>query len=81
MDDVLVQFGKNVKALRLRSRWSQDRLAQELGINRNSVSRIELGLQNPSLLLLVQLARVFGVPLATLLFHCDPTPIQLEPAN
>ena len=47
--EILKQFGRNVKAERVRQGYSQETLSEKMGVNREYVSRIERGLQNMSL--------------------------------
>ena len=49
-----------IKVLRAEVDWSQARLAQELGVSRQTVNAIETGKYDPSLPLAFDLARVFG---------------------
>jgi ribosome-binding protein aMBF1 (putative translation factor) len=48
--------GKNVKSRRLQAALSQEELAERCGIFRTYLSRIESGLANPTLVVLVALA-------------------------
>ncbi len=48
-----------LKELRADKGWSQARLAQELGVSRQSVNAIETGKYDPSLPLAFQIAAVF----------------------
>ena len=48
-----------IKELRADKGWSQGRLAQELGVSRQSVNAIETGKYDPSLPLAFQIAAVF----------------------
>lgn len=54
-------IGSNVFRLRKSRGWTQDELAQELGISRVHVNRIENEVALPSADLLYTLADVFGV--------------------
>lgn len=47
--EILKQFGRNVKAERVRQGYSQETLSEKMGVNREYISRIERGLQNMSL--------------------------------
>lgn len=49
-----------VKVLRAENDWSQARLAQELGVSRQTVNAIETGKYDPSLPLAFTFARVFA---------------------
>ena len=48
--EILKQFGRNVKAERVRKGLSQETLAEKMSVNREYISRIERGLQKMSLL-------------------------------
>jgi putative transcriptional regulator len=50
-----------LKILRAENDWSQARLAEELGVSRQTVNAIETGKYDPSLPLAFDLARVFRV--------------------
>jgi len=49
-----------IRVLRAENAWSQARLADELGVSRQTVNAIETGKYDPSLPLAFDLARVFG---------------------
>lgn len=49
-----------LKVLRAENDWTQGRLADELGVSRQTVNAIETGKYDPSLSLAFDLARVFG---------------------
>jgi len=50
-----------LKVLRAERNWSQQALADELGVSRQSVNAIETGRYDPSLPLAFQIAEVFGM--------------------
>lgn len=50
-----------LKVLRAERSWSQQALAEELGVSRQSVNAIETGRYDPSLPLAFQIAEVFGL--------------------
>ena len=54
--EILKQFGRNVKAERVRLGYSQETLAEKMSVNREYISRIERGMQNMSLAKIVTLA-------------------------
>ena len=54
--EILIQFGRNVKAERVRKGYSQEGLSEIMGVNREYISRIERGLQNMSLVKITVLA-------------------------
>lgn len=57
----------NVVALRTRQRISQERLGELAGFHRTYVSQLERGLANVTLDNIEKLAKVLGVPIASLL--------------
>ncbi|MEL7738101.1 helix-turn-helix transcriptional regulator [Citromicrobium bathyomarinum] len=50
-----------LKVLRAERNWSQQALAEELGVSRQSVNAIETGRYDPSLPLAFQIAEVFDL--------------------
>ncbi len=65
--EILKQFGRNVKAERNRKGYSQEMLAEKMGVNREFISRIERGLQNMSLAKITSLANFLDTELENLL--------------
>lgn len=55
----LKNLGINIKSERLRKNLSQERLAELTNISRNSVSLIETGKINPTILKVIDIARVY----------------------
>ncbi len=55
---------KNLKKLRNKKGWSQEKLAREAGISYNTLIKIERGgIKNPRLETLIKLAKTLGVSL------------------
>jgi len=53
---------RNLKKLRNKKGWSQERLARETGISYNTLIKIERGgIRNPKLETLIKLAKALGV--------------------
>ena len=52
-----------LKVLRAERNWSQARLAELLGVSRQSVNAIETGRYDPSLPLAFKLADIFKLPI------------------
>ena len=52
-----------LKVLRAERDWSQQDLAQRLGVSRQSVNAIETGKYDPSLPLAFRIADVFALPI------------------
>ena len=59
----LKNLGINIKSERLRKNLSQERLAELTNISRNSVSLIETGKINPTILKVIDIARVLDLSL------------------
>lgn len=59
-------IGDNVKKLRERLGWSQNRLARETDTAQQTINRIEAGKQKPGWDLACRLADTLGVPLDAL---------------
>lgn len=52
-----------VRSFRDEHGWSQQALAQRLGVSRQSIIAIEAGKSDPSLPLAFRIAELFGVPI------------------
>lgn len=63
----LRNLGINIKSERLRKNISQEKLAELTNISRNSVSLIETGKINPTILKVIDIASVLGVDVSVLL--------------
>ena len=59
--------GKNIRTIRHQRGWSQEDVANRLGISIPAFSKIETGVTDVNLSRLEQIAEVFSVPLASLL--------------
>ncbi|HET8948731.1 MAG TPA: helix-turn-helix transcriptional regulator [Candidatus Polarisedimenticolia bacterium] len=55
-----------VRELRLERGWSQQELADKVGVSRQSINSIECDRYTPSLPLALTFARVFGCPTDTI---------------
>jgi transcriptional regulator with XRE-family HTH domain len=67
MQNWCVLVGKNVRRLRLQKGMTQEELAFDAEIDLTYVGGIERGRRNPSLMVLVRIAKALGVPLPKLL--------------
>lgn len=56
----MAETANDLRTLRQARGWSQGRLAQEMGVSRQTVNAIETGRFDPSLPLALRLARAFG---------------------
>lgn len=61
MQDWRVILGKNVRRLRKQKKLTQEQLAFEAEIDLTYVGGIERGKRNPSLLVMVRIAKALGV--------------------
>ncbi|QDX82226.1 hypothetical protein B9N43_13820 [Denitratisoma sp. DHT3] len=61
-----VMLGGRIRALRQQLQWTQEDLAGRLGVEVNTVSRMECGTHLPSLQRLEEIADILDVPLAFL---------------
>ena len=59
-----------IKVERAKKNWTQEDLAREIGISRQSVNSIETGKFVPSTVLALKMAKVFGVNVE-LVFQLD----------
>jgi len=65
-DDLLIEFGKNLKKVRNREGLSQEALALKVGISSSSVARIETGKINTTVSTAMHIAEKLDVPFADL---------------
>lgn len=56
-------MNNRLKVLRAERDWSQQDLAEQLGVSRQSVNAIEKGRYDPSLPLAFSISEVFGLPI------------------
>ncbi|HEY8379996.1 MAG TPA: helix-turn-helix transcriptional regulator [Nannocystis sp.] len=60
-----------IRVLRAERRWSQQDLAERLGVSRQTVNAIENGKYDPSLPLAFKIGRVFGLPIEEIFIYED----------
>ena len=65
-NDVRVRFGRKVRRLRNQRKWTQEDMAERLGIDRSYLADIERGNRNVSLLMQQTIAQGFEISLAKL---------------
>jgi transcriptional regulator with XRE-family HTH domain len=65
-DRALKDVGRRLAELRRERAWTQEELAERLGLQTNNLQRIELGMQNLTVRSLVRLANALGVTLGDL---------------
>lgn len=56
----------HIRDLRAERKWTQQDLAERLGVSRQTVNAIEVGKYDPSLPLAFKLAATFGQPIESL---------------
>lgn len=66
-------YVSNVKEYREQKGWSQEALARELGVSRQTIVNIEKGISEPRVLLAIALAAALGVAIEQL-FRKGTTP-------
>jgi len=70
-------IGRRVRQLREERGWSQLQLAHRAGTTPNVVSRVELGIVEPTLATLRNIAEAFEVEVADLFNGSAPTPTEV----
>lgn len=63
---ILINFGKNLRLTRLEKGFTQEQLANELGIEISQISRIERGVINTSITTLYSISKVLNVNVSEL---------------
>lgn len=66
MSDLRKQFGKRLKRLRLQAGYTQEKLAEEVGISVDFLSLMERGINAPSFDNLEKLANSLGISIQEL---------------
>lgn len=68
---LLINLGNNLRSIRLKKGYTQEELANEVGVEISQISRIERGLLNTSIYLLYEIAFVLQVEIHELLVVKD----------
>ena len=63
-NSILINFGKKLRLIRLAKGFTQEQLANELGIEISQISRIERGVINTSITTLYSISKVLNVDLS-----------------
>ena len=66
MESIERRFGRRIRELRERARWSQERFAEACGLHRTYIGGIERGERNVSLVNIERIAMALGMPIAAL---------------
>ncbi len=61
-----MKIGEKIKSLRKSNGMSQEVLAQKLNVNRNLLSRVETGKNDPTITMVKDIATIFNVDIASL---------------
>ena len=64
-------MNNRLRVLRAERGWSQQDLAERLGVSRQSVNAVETGRYDPSLPLAFRIARLFGAPIEDIFDDAD----------
>lgn len=67
MSEKLKNLGLNIKSERIRKGLSQEELAEKCDISRNSISLIETGKINPTILKVLDIAKALNIDINVLL--------------
>lgn len=59
--DIKRAVGKRIKAVRQRNGLTQDQLAEQVGLSSKYISGIERGVENPTMDILIRVAKVLGI--------------------
>lgn len=62
----LIKFGNNLREIRVAKGFTQEKLANELGVEISQISRIERGVINTSVITVYQLAKILNIKVSTL---------------
>ncbi|WP_206951008.1 helix-turn-helix domain-containing protein [Trinickia acidisoli] len=68
------RLGQRIAEQRKALGWTQDQLAEQVGVDTETVSRFERGVAVPSLLTLDKLATVLSTSVSSLLSEASPSP-------
>lgn len=68
-----------LKQIRLENKWTQQYVADKIGITKSAYSNIENQNRSPSLKVAIQLQNLFGLPIEKLLENknSNPTPTKV----
>ena len=61
MHEISILVGKNVRKFRLAQGLTQEQLAIQAGLNSDYVSRLELGKENPTVVVLHKIGRTLNI--------------------
>ena len=61
-----MNIGKNIRLLRQENQWTQEQLAEQLGVSYQAISKWENNLNTPDIALLPKIASLFGITIDAL---------------
>ena len=64
-------FARNLKAERYRKNLTQSQLAELVDVSESTISLLERGLQTPSIFLVYDIAKIFGIQIDELMKNID----------
>jgi putative transcriptional regulator len=67
-EQALSSMKNRLKVLRAEQDWTQEDLAQRLGVTRQAIIAIERGKYDPSLPLALRIAKLFSIPVEQIFF-------------
>lgn len=65
-NSILINFGKKLRLIRLAKGFTQEQLANELGIEISQISRIERGVINTSVTTLYSISKILDIDISCL---------------
>ena len=68
-------LGSRIKALRIANNYTQEQVAEEIGVSRQKYARIESGANSITLDILSKVAKVFDVTVGDITRVLDETPV------
>ncbi|WP_218043823.1 helix-turn-helix domain-containing protein [Flavobacterium gawalongense] len=69
---ILISFGKNLRLARLAKGFTQEQLANELGVEISQISRIERGVINTSVTTLYAISKTLKIDISQLFLFDTP---------
>ena len=72
MSQLKKQFGKRIQFLRLSAKFTQEALANAVGVTTESISNIERGIYGPSFDTLQKIAEALSLPVRDLFLFDEP---------
>lgn len=73
--------GKNIRAFRHQNGWSQEDVANKLGISIPAFSKIETGVTDINLSRLEQIANIYNIDVVQILSMEAEQPLEQQPSN